>query len=72
MVAGFLVAFGAWFWVSHSPDINPALLPTPERVWISGLELWRDGNLQVDVAASFLRCGTGSCYRPRWRFRWDC
>jgi NitT/TauT family transport system permease protein len=59
VVTGFAAVLGAWELVSHLGGINPALLPTPERVWTDGIELWRTGNLRVDLQASFLRVWYG-------------
>lgn len=58
-IASFAAALGAWWWFSHLPSTNPVFIPTPERVWAGGVELWRDGNMRADVGASFLRVAYG-------------
>jgi NitT/TauT family transport system permease protein len=59
MVASFIAALSVWWWVSHRPEANPVFIPTPERVWVTALDLMTDVNLQADVKMSFLRVTYG-------------
>lgn len=60
MVVSVVVPFLAWWVVSHAIQGNDQLsffLPTPEAVWAAAVELWQEGLLLKDIAASCYRVG---------------
>lgn len=50
-----LILFGVWFTVNRLEVFNPYVLPSPEKVFQSFLEMLRSGELFVDIAISFGR-----------------
>lgn len=57
--AGFLSIIAAWWWLSHSGNVETAYLPTPETVWATLLEVLRDKTVWQDMKISFLRVTGG-------------
>ena len=58
-LAGFMTIAAAWAWVSHRELVDSVFLPTPEAVWDAARAVAGDGNLWLDVKASFLRVTAG-------------
>jgi NitT/TauT family transport system permease protein len=58
-LAGFTIIAAAWAWVSHRELVDSVFLPTPEAVWEAARAVAGDGNLWLDVKASFLRVTAG-------------
>lgn len=57
-VSGFLIVLGIWWWMSHR-DLENTYLPTPEKVWITAIEVLKDEQVWMDVKISFLRVTAG-------------
>jgi NitT/TauT family transport system permease protein len=58
-LAGFVAIAAVWAWVSHRELVDSVFLPTPEAVWEAARDVAGDGNLWLDVKASFLRVTAG-------------
>lgn len=58
-VIGIFVVLGAWIAVSRLGIFNPYVLPTPEKVFSSFMNMLRSGELFVDVVISFGRVVKG-------------
>jgi NitT/TauT family transport system permease protein len=56
---GFLVMFAAWWWLSHSGNVETAYLPTPETVSKTFIEVMKDELIWQDIKISFLRVTAG-------------
>jgi NitT/TauT family transport system permease protein len=58
-VAGFASLVGLWAWLSHREFVDSVFLPTPEAVWEAARAVVADGDLWIDVKASFIRVTAG-------------
>jgi NitT/TauT family transport system permease protein len=58
-VAGFAAVMALWAWLSHRELVDSVFLPTPEAVWDAARAVVADGDLWIDVKASFLRVTFG-------------
>jgi NitT/TauT family transport system permease protein len=56
---GFAASLLGWYWLSRSGWINPVFLPTPGKVWDTGVTLFGDPQLWLDIKISFLRVTGG-------------
>lgn len=57
---GIAAIFGAWLLAATGlDDANAFLVPTPTATWDALTEMWRDGTLRDDLAASLTRIGVG-------------
>jgi MFS family permease len=54
-----LLLLGGWEVLARSGWVPPQMLPTPQAVWQSGLELWDGGELQQHLQVSIMRLGAG-------------
>lgn len=54
-----LIVFAAWWLVSTLGIVSPYFLPSPQAVVGSAVELWGNGTLQKDLAASLGRIAIG-------------
>ena len=59
MALSVVVPFGAWWLLASSGAINSQFLPSPLNVGQALVHLWQQDHLLQDIAASFLRVGTG-------------
>ena len=58
-VASFASLVGFWAWLSHRELVDSVFLPTPEAVWEAARGVVADGDLWIDVKASFIRVTAG-------------
>ena len=58
-LASFASLVGFWAWLSHRDLVDSVFLPTPEAVWEAARGVVAEGDLWIDVKASFIRVTAG-------------